>query len=112
MTTTAKVLVNTTQLTTGAATYYTTPASTTTVIRAATMCNTTGGAVTYTAHLVPSAGSVADNNMVAKEQSVAAGATVSMTELLGKVLTAGMTIRMLASAGASLTPDIAGMEIT
>jgi hypothetical protein len=109
---TAKRLIAGSQLTTSAATYYTAPALTTTVIRKLIFVNTTGGAVTVTAHLIPSGGSASASNTIASAKSLAAGEAWSCSDAEGQVLEAAGFIQALASAGTSITVIASGIEIS
>jgi hypothetical protein len=109
---TAKRIIAGSQLTTSAATYYTTPALTTAIIRKLTFVNTTGGAVTVTAHLIASGGSAGATNTIASAKSLAAGEAWSCSDAEGQVLEAAGFIQALASANTSITIIGSGIEIT
>lgn len=112
MATTPKRLVDGSQLTTSAATYYTCPTLTRARIATFAATNTSGGAVTISVHLVPSAGSATDSNIVADEISLAAKETKSISGAIGQVLEAGGTIQALASANTAINIVVSGYEIT
>lgn len=113
MTITAKQMVAPQQLTNADALYYTVPANTTGVIKRATFTNTSAGAVTITANIVPAAGSSSPSNRVIDPQNttLSAGQTYVAPELAGKTMPAGTMIRALASAAAAITVAIDGVEI-
>ncbi len=111
MATTPKRLVSGSQLTTSVATYYTAPAATKARIAAFTATNTSAGAVTITVHLVASAGSASDANVVADAIPLAAGETKAITGAIGHVMEAGGTIQALASAATSISIVVSGYEI-
>ena len=113
MTITAKQMVAPQQLTNADALYYTVPANTTGVVKRATFTNTSAGAVTITANIVPAAGSSSASNRVIDPQStiLSAGQTYVAPELAGKTMPAGTMIRMLASANTAITVAIDGVEI-
>ena len=113
MTITAKQMVAPQQLTNADALYYTVPANTTGVVKRATFTNTTAGAVTITANIVPAAGSSSASNRVIDPQNtvLSAGQTYVAPELAGKTMPAGTMIRMLASANTAITVAIDGVEI-
>lgn len=113
MTITAKQMVAPQQLTAADALYYTAPANTTSVIKRASFTNTSAGAVTITANIVPPAGASAASNRVIDPQIavLSAGQTYVAPELAGKTMPAGTMLRMLASAGASITAAVDGVEI-
>lgn len=96
-------------LTNGVLTYYT-ATNVRATIQNATVVNTTAGAVTVTIHLVPSGGSPSASNMKISAQSVAAGQSYLCPELIGANVMVGGTIQALASANASLTLMISGLE--
>jgi hypothetical protein len=113
MTITAKQMVAPQQLTNADALYYTVPANTTGVIKRATFTNTSAGAVTITANIVPSAGSSSASNRVIDPQNttLSAGQTYVAPEMAGKTMPAGTMVRMLASANTAITVAIDGVEI-
>ena len=110
-----KRLVSGSALTGSAATYYTVPTNTNAVIapkaiiRRMTFCNTTAGAVSVTAYLIPSGGSAAASNTIVSARSVAAGETWNSPEAEGHVLEAGGFIQAL---GNGVTLMVSGEEIT
>ncbi len=97
------------QLTAASVIYYTAGAGQTATISQATVTNTTGGAVTITLYLVPSAGSAGDSTTILDAKSIAANTAVILSELIGHNVPAGCTIRALASAATSLTLAISGI---
>ena len=113
MTITAKQMVAPQQLTNADALYYTVPANTTGIAKRATFTNTSAGAVTITANIVPAAGSSSASNRVIDPQNtvLSAGQTYVSPELAGKTMPAGTMIRMLASANTAVTVAIDGVEI-
>ena len=113
MTITAKKMVAPQQLTNADALYYTVPANTTGVIKRATFTNTSAGAVTITANIVPSAGSSSASNRIIDPQdtTLSAGQAYVALELAGKTMPAGTMVRMLASANSAITVAIDGVEI-
>ena len=111
MTITPKQMVAPQQLTNTDALYYTAPANTTSIIKRATFTNTTGGAVTVTANIVAASGSSSAANQIVPAVAVAAGQAYVSPELAGKTLPAGTMLRMLASANASITVAVDGVEV-
>lgn len=99
------------QLTASAATYYTAPSNTRTVLKKVTVCNSTAGAVTFTAYKVPSGGTAGVTNIVTSAKSIAAGATYEAFELENHVLMPGDTLQAFAGSAASLTMAVSGIEI-
>lgn len=112
MTLKAIPLVQGVQLGTSAAAQYTCPASQSVVVRHATFANTTASAVTLTAYVVPSGGSVGDATTVISQQSIAGHASYVSPELSGVVLNTGDTIQCLASAGTSISLTASGVAQT
>jgi hypothetical protein len=113
LTITAKQMVAPQQLTASDALYYTVPANTTGVIKRATFTNTSAGAVTITANIVPAAGTSSAANRVIDPQNttLSAGQTYVAPELAGKTMPPGTMLRMLASAATSITVAVDGVEI-
>jgi hypothetical protein len=109
--TTNKRLVEGSQLTTSVATYYTAPAKTTTLIKKVTATNTSGGAVSLTLYLVPSAGSSGDASTITDAKAIGAGATYEAYEAENQVLMPGDSIQALADANTSVTLMVSGIEI-
>lgn len=101
------------QLTTSDALYYTVPANTTGIPKRATFTNTSAGAVTITANIVPAAGASSAANRVIDPQGtvLSAGQTYVAPELAGKTMPPGTMLRMLASAAAAITVAVDGVEI-
>jgi hypothetical protein len=113
LTLTAKQMVAPQQLTTSDALYYTVPANTTGIPKRATFTNTSAGAVTITANIVPAAGASSAANRVIDPQGtvLSAGQTYVAPELAGKTMPPGTMLRMLASAAAAITVAVDGVEI-
>jgi hypothetical protein len=113
MTITAKQMVAPQQLTTSDALYYTVPANTTGVVKRATFTNTSAGAVTITANIVPAAGSSAAGNRVIDPQNttLSAGQTYVAPELAGKTMPAGTMLRMKSDTATAVTVAVDGVEI-
>jgi len=108
MTVDAKRLVAGSQLTAAAATYYTAPAATKAIIKAATLLNNTGGAVTVDVHLVPNGGSATAANRVLRK-TLANDTGHTCPELVNQVLEAGGTIQAL---GLNVAMVVSGVELT
>ena len=83
-----------------------------TIIDKVTATNYTGGAVTLSINMVPSAGAVASSNLILYLRSIAAGEDYLCPELVGQILNSGDFISMIASAGTSISVRISGREIT
>jgi hypothetical protein len=89
-----------------------TASNVTAIIDKFTITNTTSGAVSLSVHIVPSAGSVGDGNLVMDAKFVAAGETYTCPELVGQVLASGSFISTIASAATSLTIRASGREVS
>jgi hypothetical protein len=112
MATTVKRLVNGSQLTASAATYYTAGANTKAVIKAASLVNTTAGAVTATVYLISSGGTAGATNTLISAKSIAAGETYNCPELVNHVLEAAGFIQALAGSATAITLVVSGVEVT
>jgi hypothetical protein len=112
MSLTATSLVQGVQLTNSAATYYTCPSNQRVVIRHAVFTNTTAGAITVTAYVVPSGGSAGDPTTVLKAFSIAGNTAYTSPELSGVVLNTGDTLQALASASTSISLNASGIVQT
>jgi hypothetical protein len=88
---------------------YTAPSNSKVIIRHATFCNTTAGAITVTAYIVPNGGSVGDPTTVISAQSLAGHAAYVSPELSGVVLNAGDTLQCFASAATSISLNASGI---
>lgn len=108
MTATARRIVPGSQLTGGALQYYTAGVNTRCVIKAASLCNTTAGAVLCTVYLVPSGGAPGAANTLINAVSVAANATYTCPELVNQVIEAGGSIQAF---GLNVTLAASGIEI-
>ena len=114
MTIRALPLVRNIQLPNAVAAQYTAPANTVTIIKRAVFTNTSAGARTITAHVVPSGGSVANATMLINGQALAvppgAGSSYVSPELAGVVLNAGDTLQCFADAATSVTLSVNGIQ--
>jgi len=79
-----------------------------TIIGACTISNGTAGAVTITAHIVPSGDTAVAANTLISARSISPGATDPCPELTGQVLLPGDFISTQAGAASSLTLRISG----
>ena len=111
MTVVAKALIETLSLAAAATNQYTAPASTRTIIDKMTATNTTAGALTLTAYLVPSGGATGASTTVISAQSIAPGTTYLCPEVVGHILNPGDAIFTQAS-GAGLTGRASGREVS
>lgn len=116
MTVRAIALVRNLQLPSSAAAQFTGPANTTTVIKRAVFTNTSGGARTVTAHVVPSGQSVSNATMLINGQALAippgAGSSYVSPELAGVVLLPGDTLQCFADAATAVTLNVNGIQQT
>lgn len=109
MATNGKRLVPGSQIAAANTTYYTA-----TNIRAridkCTVCNNSGGAVTFDLYLVPTGGTAGVTNQIIKTKSVADKETYTCPEAVGHWLESGGFISAGASAATSLTLVVSGIE--
>lgn len=111
MTTVAQVqIVAPQQLGAADASLYTSPANTGTKIGRAVFCNTTAGAVTFTAGISVGGVLTAATTLIST-RSLAPGETYVSPELSGALIPAGSQLRAFASAGASVTATASGLTI-
>lgn len=108
----AITLVQATQLPSSVAAQYTCPGATKVIVRHVTFTNTTSGAITVTAEIVPTGGSTGAASMIMSVQSIAGNATYVSPEFSGVVLNAGDTIQCFASAATSISMNASGISQT
>lgn len=89
---------------------YACPASMQIIIRHVVFCNTTAGAITVTAYIIPNGGSVADSGKILDAFSIAAHTAYTSPEFSGVVLKTGDTIQCFSSAGASISMNASGIQ--
>ena len=77
-----------------------------------TFANVTAGAATVTVYLVPSGGATGNDTKTIPPVSLAAGATLTLSDLAGKFIGPGDEIWWVASAATTLNGAINGREIT
>lgn len=112
MTIALKNLVPGSQLTNATATYYTAGAGVSAKINNATAYNADTSAHNLTVYIVPSGGAAGVANEVLATKSVAPGATVILSELIGKNIETGGTIQALADASAHVNLMVSGIEVS
>lgn len=116
MTVRAIPIVRNVQLTNAAAVQFTAPNNSTTIIKRAVFTNTSAGARTITAHVVPSGGSVSNATMLINGQALAippgAGSSYVAPELAGVVLLPGDTLQCFADVAANVTLSVNGIQQT
>ena len=104
----APLQVTSAQLTASAAAYCTAGANARVTIQNATLCNTTGGAVTVTVYIVPSGAAAGVANEIFT-RSIATLTTDRCPELVGKVLNENGSLQ---AKGASVTFDVSALIYT
>lgn len=116
MTVRAIPIVRNLQLPATAAPQFTAPANATTIIKRAVFTNTSAGARTVTAHVVPSGGSLSNATMLINGQALAippgAGSSYVSPELAGVVLQPGDTLQCFADAATDVTLNVNGIQQT
>ena len=108
----AAALVQGVQLPSSVAAQYTCPANMSVIIRHAVFTNTTAGAITVTAYVVPSGGSVGDPTTVLDAFSIAGKTAYTSPELSGVVLATGDTLQCFASGATSVSLNVSGIQQT
>ncbi len=91
---------------------YTVPAGTRTIIDKFTATNTDGSTRTVTVNIIPSGGSVGNQNIVTSAQSLTTGQSVDLPEQHNQILNAGDTISVIASVASKVVIRASGREIT
>ena len=97
--------------TTPGATIYTAPSNTTAQVVFANCTNESGGALTFTIHVVQSGGSLADTNIYVDAKSLAGGGSDMVPEIVGAILSPGDFIIAFGSAGSALNLKLGIKEI-
>lgn len=105
MTDTYKVLSQS-QLPNAAAAQYTVPGSTQAIVRSIVLVNTTGGAITVSLYV----NGAANSNKILDTYSIPANTRVELNAVM--TLAATNTIQAVASAAASVTMTVFGLEIS
>ena len=110
----ADVLVTPTVLTTGLVTYYTVRAASTSTpapkvrITAATISNSSATVRAVDLYIVPAGASATASNRILTSVDIAAEQTYLCPELIGQVMTQGMTLQAIASANSALVLYVSG----
>lgn len=116
MTVRAVPIVRNVQLPAAAGAQFTGPLNTTTIIKRAVFTNTSAGARTVTAHVVPSGSAVSNSTMLINGQALAippgAGSSYVSPELAGVVLNPGDTLQCFADAVTAVTLNVNGIQQT
>jgi hypothetical protein len=110
MSLTAIPIIQAVQLPNAVAIQYPCPAAMQIIMRHVVFCNTTAGAVTVTAYIVPNGGSVTDAAKILDAFSIAAHTAYTSPEFSGVVLKSGDTIQCFASAATSVSMNASGIQ--
>ncbi len=108
----ATPLIQNIQLPNAVAIQYTCPAATQIIVRHVVFCNTTAGAITVSAEIVPSGGSTGAAAQILDAFSIAAHTAYVSPEFSGVVLKSGDTIQCFASAATSISMNASGIQQT
>ena len=111
MTISSKALVKSKTLENSTTTQYT-ASNVTAVIESPTVTNVSASAATVSFWLVASGDSAADDNLIVDAKSIAAGATVTISALIGKVIESGDFLAASAGTASAITLNISGLEMT
>lgn len=84
----------------------------TTVIDKFTVTNTTSSAATFSAHIVPQGGAVADAYKIISSRSISPGETYQCPELVGQIMAPNSYLSTIAGTASALTIRGSGREIT
>jgi len=93
-------------------TYYTVPSNRSTLVTKATFTNTSSGAVSITAHLVPAGGSAGTQNQIIDSFVLDSNETFSSSDIEGQLLPQQTTIQMAADTASAVSVIFSGLEIT
>jgi hypothetical protein len=114
MTVRAVAIARNLQLPAAVGVQFTGPVNTATIIKRAVFTNTSAGARTITAHVVPSGSTVSNATMLINGQSLSippgAGSSYVAPELAGVVLSGGDTLQCFADAAAGVTMSVNGIQ--
>jgi hypothetical protein len=106
---TAIPLIQGIQLPNAVAVQYTTPSNSRVIVRHAVLTNTTAGAITATAYIVESGGSVTDARKILDAYNIPAHTAYTSPEFAGVTMNTGDTIQCFASAATSISVNISGI---
>lgn len=112
MTVIAKPLVNAKLAENVQTTQYTTPAGTRTIIDKFTATNVTGASATLAVNIIPASGAAGSSNVITQTKTIAAGATETLPEQVGQILSPGDAISTLAGTASAIVIRVSGREIT
>jgi hypothetical protein len=99
-----------TALTASAVTQYTVPASTTSILKEIEICNTDAAVRTFTVYVIPAAGSASVANTILNAVSIQPNDTKVIS--LSRVMPTGSFIQAKADAGAVVSFNASGIEVT
>jgi hypothetical protein len=108
----AITLVQNIQLPNAVAAQYTCPTNSLVIVRHVVFTNTTAGAITVTAEIVPNGGSTGAAAQILSALSIAGNTAYVSPEFSGVVLNAGDTIQCFASGAASISMNASGIQQT
>jgi len=103
-------LVQAVQLPNAVAPQYTCPAAMQIIVRHVVFTNTTAGAITVTAYIVPNGGAVGDAAKILDAFSIAGHTAYTSPEFSGVVIKTGDTIQCFASAATSVSMNASGIQ--
>ena len=78
----------------------------------AVFANPTGSAATVTIYLVPAGGATGDSTKTIPPVTIAAGATLAVTELAGKCMAAGDELWWVSGTASAINGAVNGREVT
>lgn len=111
MTVSVKMLIGPKYMESTQTTQYTST-SVKTIIDAFTITNNDTVARTFSVNIVPSGGSVGADNKIVKDQTVQAGETYPVWQLIGHDLDVGAFISTIASSASALTMYVSGRQVS
>lgn len=91
---------------------YTCPAGKRAIIDKFTATNQDAGAIALTIYIVPNGQSATDSNKIIKAVSIAAGATLNISEMQNQILATGDAISVFCTVADKLTIRASGREIS
>ena len=97
-------------LTTSATPVYTVGAGLTGVVKQIVFNNTSAGAATVTAHIVPNAGSATTSNQVISQLSISAYSQIIWSADIP--LSAGESVQLLSNTTSAISATVTGIEIS
>lgn len=98
-------------LVTDAATTHYTATNKSAIIQRATAFNASAGAVTVDCWLFATGGTAGDSNKIFEGKSIAANATISLSELEGHVIPRNAVLQMQSGTSGVVTVTLSGLEV-